>query len=96
MPPYDVYLQLRDRLTIIPDKAQHKLVWGALGNPGVVLSDGEILGIWRPQKKGQRLLLTVTELQPVPPNVRAEIEAEATLFGPFRKSKAVEIEFKPV
>ena len=55
LPPYDAYLDQRDRETLVPDTAQQKRLWRAIGNPGVVLADGEVAGGWRPQKKGKRL-----------------------------------------
>lgn len=49
LPPYDSYLDQRDRETLLPDKALHRRVWRILGNPGVVLADGHIVRLWRPQ-----------------------------------------------
>jgi hypothetical protein len=84
LPPYDSYLDQRDRETLLPDKATHSRVWRSLGNPGVVLADGQVAGLWRPQKKGKRLTLTVETLTPVSRGIRAEIEAEAALLAPYR------------
>src|SRR3712207_7944687 len=34
VPPYDAYLDQRDRATLVPDKAVHGRIWKAIGNPG--------------------------------------------------------------
>ena len=96
LPPHDAYLFQSDRTLLLPDKALHSQVWRALTNPGVVLVDGQIAATWRTQKKGKRLLLTVTFLRPFSPDVRAEVEAEAALLAPFRACQSVEVEFSQI
>lgn len=93
LPPYDAYLDQRDRATLLPDRARHRTVWAALGNPGVVVLDGELTGVWRAQKKGKRLLVTVEPFGPLPKRAGAEIEAEAALLGPLRACSSVEVTF---
>ena len=93
LPPYDAYLDQRDRTTLMPDKALHRRVWKAIGNPGVVLADGEVIGLWRPKKAGKRLQLTVEALASVSRRVRTAIEAEAALLAPRRGCTAAEIAF---
>lgn len=93
LPPYDAYLDQRDRLTLIPDKARHRQVWAVLGNPGGLLVDGELAGTWRSQKKGRRLKIAVSAFNPLSPRTRTEIEAEAALLGPIRDCTSVDVEF---
>ena len=60
------------------DRAQQKEVWRILGNPGVLLLDGEIVGVWRAKAAGRkRVDLTVTSFVPLPAARRKQIEAEA-------------------
>jgi hypothetical protein len=84
LPPYDAYLDQRDRATLLPDKALHRRVWTILGNPGVVIDDGQIVATWRPKKQGKRLGLNVEAFGTVSPSLRAEIEHEAALLAPVR------------
>jgi uncharacterized protein YcaQ len=91
LPPYDAYLDQRDRATLIPDTARHRQVWAALGNPGALLVDGEIVGTWRPQKQGKRLTVAISAFGPIPRPTRAEVEAEAALLGPIRACTSVAV-----
>lgn len=93
LPPYDAYLDQRDRLTLVPDQARHRQVWAALGNPGGLLLDSELVGTWRPQKKGKRLMVAVAAFSPLSPRARAEITDEAALLGPVRECMSVEVTF---
>ncbi len=91
LPPHDPCLLLRDRSTLIPDKKLHRLIWRAAGNPGMVLSDGRPVALWRPQKKGNRLGLTVEVFEA---SARHEIEAEAATVAPFKGCTNVDVKFK--
>ncbi len=77
LPPRDPLVQARDRALLVPDPAHRKEVWKVLGNPGTILADGEIAGVWRSRKSGSRMELTLTELLPLSARVRAAVEAEA-------------------
>lgn len=78
LPAMDPLLQARDRDSLVPDRERQKEVWRALGNPGVVLLDGEIVGVWRPKMAGKkRVALTVTAFDHLTASRRARIEAEA-------------------
>ncbi|HEX5204086.1 DNA glycosylase AlkZ-like family protein [Paractinoplanes rhizophilus] len=78
LPGMDPLLQARDRDLLVPDRPQQKEVWRVLGNPGVLLLDGEILGTWRAKMAGRkRVDLSVTSFVPLPATRRKQIEAEA-------------------
>lgn len=47
LPPYDPLTELADRELLVPDRAQRTRVWRASTNPGVLVADGEIAGVWR-------------------------------------------------
>jgi hypothetical protein len=78
LPPMDALLQARDRDLLVPDKKQQKEVWRVLGNPGVLLVDGEIAGVWRAKMSGRkRIDLTVTPFGSLTAKSRKAIEQEA-------------------
>jgi hypothetical protein len=78
LPPMDALLQARDRDLLVPDKDQQKEVWRTLGNPGVLLADGDIAGVWRAKMAGgTRVDLTVTPFRSLPAKTRKALEAEA-------------------
>ncbi|WAL64830.1 winged helix DNA-binding domain-containing protein [Amycolatopsis cynarae] len=78
LPPWDPFLQSRDRALLVPDKARQKEIWKIIGNPGVLLADGELAGTWRTKGSGRkRLEFTLTPFWPLPAPVRKAAEAEA-------------------
>ena len=78
LPPMDPLLQARDREVLLPDRAVHKEVWRPLGNPGVLLVDGEVAGVWRARMAGRkRVDLSVTAFAPLTATQREQAEAEA-------------------
>lgn len=93
LPPYDAYLDQRDRETLLPDPTLQRRVWKVLGNTGVVLADGRIVGLWRPRKTGKRLVVTVETLAPVSNQTRAEIEAEAALLALYRNYTSARVAY---
>ncbi|MDN5916444.1 MAG: winged helix DNA-binding domain-containing protein [Pseudonocardia sp.] len=65
VPPYDPFLQLRDRETLVPDAAHRRALWRAVANPGLVLIDGQAAGTWRGRRTHDHLLVTVSPFQPI-------------------------------
>ncbi|MFD9963738.1 winged helix DNA-binding domain-containing protein [Amycolatopsis sp. NPDC058986] len=78
LPPWDPFIQARDKAVLVPDPARQKEVWKMLGNPGVLLAGGEIAGTWRTKSAGKRLAFTITAFDPLHPAARDAAEAEAT------------------
>ncbi|OXM68313.1 MULTISPECIES: winged helix DNA-binding domain-containing protein [Amycolatopsis] len=78
LPPWDPFLQSRDRAVLVPDRARQKEVWRILGNPGALLAGGEVAGVWRAKGSGRkRLDFTITAFDPLPPAARTAVEEEA-------------------
>ena len=44
---HDPYLDQRDRALLLPDRRLQRQVWRQVGNPGVLLRQGKIAGIWK-------------------------------------------------
>jgi hypothetical protein len=78
IPPMDPFLQARDRDLLVPDRAHQKEVWRVLGNPGAVLVDGEVAGVWRAKMAGRkRVDLTVTQFTRLSATHRKKLETES-------------------
>jgi hypothetical protein len=78
LPPLDPFIQARDKGLLVPDKVRQKEVWKIIGNPGVLLADGEIAATWRTKATGRRRLdFTISAFETLPPAVRKAAEAEA-------------------
>jgi winged helix DNA-binding protein len=78
LPAMDALLQARDRDILVPERSRQKEIWRPLGNPGVVLVDGEITGVWRAKMSGRkRVDLTVTPFEEMSAKVRKAVDEEA-------------------
>ncbi|HEY3468352.1 MAG TPA: crosslink repair DNA glycosylase YcaQ family protein [Amycolatopsis sp.] len=84
LPPWDPFIQARDKALLVPDPARRKEVWKMLGNPGVLIADGDIAGTWRTKSSGAKLAFTMTVFDPLRPAVREEAEAEAARVAAAR------------
>lgn len=93
LPPHDVYLAARDRLTLLPDKRFHADVWRAVNSPGAVLSDGEIVGTWRAQAKNGTLHAAVTSFAELSRAVQDDVEAEFSAVAPLRGCRGAALSF---
>jgi hypothetical protein len=82
--PFDPYLQARDRLVLVPDKAAHKALWPVLARPGAVLVDGEIAGTWRGRSSRGTLTVAVEPFGALPGPAWEQIEAEAERVAAVR------------
>jgi Winged helix DNA-binding domain len=86
LPPMDALVQARDRDLLVPEKARQKEVWRILGNPGVLLLDGEIAGVWRAKMAGRkRVDLTVTPFGSLAAAARRSVAAEAEAVARARE-----------
>ncbi|MBU9727864.1 winged helix DNA-binding domain-containing protein [Diplocloster modestus] len=57
---HDPYLGLQDREVLLEDRARQKQIWQTVSNPGAVLWQGKIAGMWKSRKKGKGLDIEVT------------------------------------
>ena len=94
LPGMDPLLQARDRDLVVPDRARQKEVWRILGNPGVLLLDGEIAGVWRAKTAGRkRVDLTLTSFGSLPAARRKQIEQEAAEVARAREVDEATVTF---
>ncbi|WP_026923619.1 winged helix DNA-binding domain-containing protein [Glycomyces arizonensis] len=92
--PYDLFLQARDRATLVPDKARAKELWPVLGRPGAVLVDGEIAGVWRPRKSGKRFNVAVRPWGAMSAAVREAVAAQAERLAAHRGIALTGVDFE--
>lgn len=81
----------RDRELLAPDPAVRKRIWTAIGGPGTVLVAGRLAGLWRPAKKGKKLLVTIEPLGGLTTSATDELAAEAERVAPFRGAETAEL-----
>lgn len=91
LPPWDPFLQARDRTLLVPEAAHQKEVWKVLGNPGALLAGGEITGTWRARTAGRRLEITLTALLPMAARDRIAAEEEARRVATVRGATDVRV-----
>ncbi|MET7399880.1 crosslink repair DNA glycosylase YcaQ family protein [Dactylosporangium sp. NPDC005572] len=84
LPPSDPFLQARDRPVLTPEKAREKEVWRMLGNPGVLLHDGDLAGTWRGTVRKGRLEVVLTPWVRLSAATRSAVEAEAQTVAAVR------------
>lgn len=94
LPPWDPFLQSRDRDVLVPDRAHQKELWKMIGNPGALLAGGEVAGGWRTKSAGRRLEVTVSPFWPLPEQDRAAAEAEAERVATTRGFDDVRIRWQ--
>lgn len=91
--PYDLFLQARDRSTLVPDPARAKELWPVLGRPGAVLVDGDLVGAWRPRKSGSKLTVTVQPWGKLAGAVRERIAEQAERLSAYRDIALAGVDF---
>jgi len=82
--PYDLFLQARDRSTIVPDAAHAKELWPVLGRPGAVLVGGELVGSWRPRQSGKSLRVAVRPWRKLSAAVHKGVTEQAERLAAYR------------
>ncbi|ALG07326.1 winged helix DNA-binding domain-containing protein [Kibdelosporangium phytohabitans] len=85
LPTSDPFMQDRNKLMLVPDKAHHKAMWPVIGQPGAVVVDGDVAGLWRAKASGRgKLEIRITAFTPVEPDAREALEDQARLIGALR------------
>lgn len=91
LPNLDPLSAARDREVLVPERDVQRQIWKMMGGPGIVLVDGAVAGLWRPAKKGRKLLVTVEPLGPLPKQAKAALDAEVQRLAPFRGAATAEL-----
>ena len=94
VPAMDPLLQARDRDLLVPERARQKEIWKLLGNPGALLLDGEIAGVWRARMAGKkRVDLTVTPFGTLTAKARKAVERESAVVARARDAAEATVTF---
>jgi hypothetical protein len=91
--PFDLFLQAKDRTTLVPDAARAKELWPVLGRPGAVLVDGELAGTWRPRQSGGKLTVVVRPWEKLPAATRKAVAEQAERLAAFRGVRLTGVDF---
>jgi hypothetical protein len=83
--PFDLFLQARDRSTLVSDKARAKALWPVIGRPGAVLLDGDLAGLWRPRAQGRKVTVAVEPWARDTKRLRAAVEEQAERLAAYRQ-----------
>lgn len=89
--PHDPYLDANGRDLLLPDKKLQRKVWRTVGNPGAVLLDGQIVGVWRQRKQGKQLSMTVDSFRPLTGELKQKITEQAEMYAVFLKMTLKEL-----
>ncbi|TWH66110.1 winged helix DNA-binding protein [Micromonospora olivasterospora] len=91
--PFDLFLQAKDRSTLMPDAALAKELWPVLGRPGAVLVDGELVGTWRPRKSGRAFTVAVRPWRRLDPATRDAVAEQAERLAAYRGVSLTGVDF---
>ena len=82
--PHDPYLDIRDRAILLEDTAAQRQVWRTVGNPGVILKGGKIIGIWKTRTQRENLSVSTTLWEPLSAPEQRELEKQLEGYAIFR------------
>jgi hypothetical protein len=91
--PFDLFLQAKDRATLVADTAHAKELWPVLGRPGAILVDGELVGTWRPRKSGKAFTVAVQPWHKLPEVTRKAITEQAEHLAAYRGVSLTGVDF---
>ena len=82
---HDPYLDLRDREVILENKTLQRRVWRTVANPGAVLEDGRVVGIWKSKTDKDRLEIRAELWESLPGSRVRQIQDWAERYAGFRQ-----------
>lgn len=89
---HDPYLDQRDRFILQPDKSLHKQIWKLVSNPGAVVYQGEVIGIWTSKKKRKGIEIKISLWAAF--NEQKKLRELVEKYTVFRQEKLIGIEIK--
>lgn len=82
---HDPYLDIRDRSVLLEDKTLQKAVWKTVANPGAVIKDGRIAGIWKSKTQKYRLDISISLFEPFSGSEQKKLTELAEEYAGFRQ-----------
>lgn len=82
--PHDPYLDIRNRAILLEETAAQRQVWRTVGNPGVILKSGKIIGIWKTRTQRENLSVSTTLWEPLSAPEQRELERQMEGYASFR------------
>jgi hypothetical protein len=94
LPAFDQYVlgAPRDSAAFLDPKHKARVYRSQGWISPVLLVDGQMVGVWRHERKGSRLAVTVEPFERVAPSVKQKAEAEAERLAAFVGGK-LEVEW---
>lgn len=93
LPPHDPFLDARDRALLLPDSTRQKEIWKITGNPGAILINGNITGMWKALKVSSSLRAEAVLWAPFSAAGKQEIENWFLRYASFRGLKLQKTDF---
>ena len=81
---HDPYLDARDHGLLLEEAALQRQVWRTVANPGVILYNGRVAGIWKARTVRDCLDVTLIPFEPLPAGADAQLTREAERYAAFR------------
>jgi len=75
---------MKDRTIILENKSFHKAVWKFIGNPGVILKGGRIIGIWKTKTLKDKLDISMTMWETIQSSEQRVLKSLAEEYAAFR------------
>lgn len=87
---HDPYLDQRDRAVLQSDKGLQRKIWTMVTNPGAVVCEGEVVGIWNSRKKSSGIEIKFTLWET--PGEQQKLYDMAESYAAFRRQKLLRVE----
>ena len=82
--PHDPYLDARDRSLLVADPIRQRKVWQTVANPGVLLRNGQVAGMWKTSVHGDRLDATLTPFAPLDASAVEWVQEQTADYALFK------------
>lgn len=82
--PHDPYLDARDRSLLLADPIRQRKVWQTVANPGVLLRNGQVAGLWKTSVHGGRLDATLTPFAPLAAGAVEWVQEQTADYALFK------------